>query len=322
MMELLEILGCFLAVLFSCVLITRKGGLCKLRLFTITPIFCFLIPLLTTTPHNNGQKPKIVRTAIEYEILQDKLYSKLYESNNILEEDSLLTERDKADKAEEERQAIATQRSQEALANPVSKDLFKKSHLNTAKRLIKYVEREEYDRFKSCLNSVALPKGTDLKVRMCEENGIGDISELYVELPDGEKDFHIFRQLAIKPSSSGAWQTYLLLSLESVLPMYWHACYGERTYIFNEADLTQLTQNKIDYYADAAVVDSIRNKKFDLTPTIIGKGDTYYVTCCYWSPFAGLIRECMEVIFKDGKVYDVHRFTLEVLHEYWCGVIF
>lgn len=322
MRELLEILGCFLVVLFSCALITRKGGLRKFRLFTITPIFCFLIPQLTTTPNNNGQKPQIVRTAFEYRVLRDKLYSKLLKSNNILDEDSLFTELDKARTAEKERQTIATQRSQEALANPVSKDLFKKSHLNTAKRLIKYVKQEEYDRFESCLNSVSLPKGTHLKVRLCEENGFGDSSELYVELPDGEKDFHIFRQLAIKPSSSGAWQTYLLLSLESVLPMYWHAYYGERTYIFNEADLPQLTQNASDYYANAEVVDSIRNKKIDLTPTIIGKGDIYYVTCCYWSPFAGLIRECMEVIFKDGKVYDVHRFTLEVLHEYRCGVTF
>ena len=42
----------------------------------------------------------------------------------------------------------------------------------------------------------------------------------------------------------------------------------------------------------------------DVTPKVTRYEDKYYVSCCYWSEFGGLIRELVEIKIENNKVTE------------------
>ena len=63
---------------------------------------------------------------------------------------------------------------------------------------------------------------------------------------------------------------------------------------------------------------SLRNLHFSLKVHFRSK----YVSCCYWSRFAGLIRELVEIKMVNSKVTEFLDANREVLYGYHCGIIY
>lgn len=216
----------------------------------------------------------------------------------------------------DEKKTLTTKRFNDLLSNPQKKNLYKEPLLFEAKELMNCVYTKVYNSIEQHLRYISLPIDSCLKVELCKHEGHGDTSKLYVELPNGEIDYEVFNHIKFDESEYGAWNAYMINSLVHVLPLWWHANYNARKYIFNEDDLSLIT----DFYKKP--LPDIQNGNYDLRPEIYNEGEIFYVTCCYWSLFGGLIRECTEIKFEKGKVVSIYSFNLEVLYSYRCGIMF
>lgn len=179
---------------------------------------------------------------------------------------------------------------------------------------------KKYGNFLQCLDKIKLPNGAKLIVEECDNsaNDIGDESKLLIKLPNGETDEDIFNHLIVEQSPMGAWQAYLLHTLWHVLPLFWHANYSARDYVFSKQDANSVsTFRKED---QSAIVELISN--FDVAPEVRRKDNKYYVSGCYWSDFGGLIREYFELTFDGNKVTNIFQFDSKTLHKYNCGILF
>jgi hypothetical protein len=125
--------------------------------------------------------------------------------------------------------------------------------------------------------------------------------------------------MSVENSHDGAWQAYLIHFLWHILPTFWHGGYDSRTYLFSKDDLRTL---KTIEEKDQGVVAYLED--FDLTPEIVKStlNDKYYITCCYWSDWGGLIRELVEITIDDNKVVDFFNVQEKVEFEYDCGIKF
>lgn len=179
---------------------------------------------------------------------------------------------------------------------------------------------KKYGNFLQCLDKISLPNGAKLIVEECDNsaNDIGDESKLLIKLPNGETDEDIFNHLIVEQSPMEAWQAYLLHTLWHVLPLFWHANYSARDYVFCKQDANSVsTFRKEDH---SAIVELI--SKFDVAPEVRSKDNKYYVSGCYWSDFGGLIREYFELTFDGNKVTNILQFDSKTLHKYNCGILF
>lgn len=188
------------------------------------------------------------------------------------------------------------------------------------KSLHQLAQDKKYGKFLQCLDKINLPKGAKLIVKECDNsaNDIGDESKLLVKLPNGETDEDIFNHLIVEQSPMGAWQAYLLHTLWHVLPLFWHANYSARDYVFSKDDANSVsTFRKEDH---SAIVELI--SKFDVAPEVRRKDNKYYVSSCYWSDFGGLVRENVELTFEGNKVTNIFEFDHKTLYKYDCGIKF
>ena len=189
-----------------------------------------------------------------------------------------------------------------------------KTYIDIAYKLEKIVHERKYQEILVCLNKIQETGDRKLNVQECEEKGIGDESKLYIELNDGKRDYEIFKHLIVEDSPMGAWQAYWLYSLWHILPMFWHGLYGRRDYLFQFEDVFGIKLEK-----DANPADRDKLLDIDLSPEVIGENGDYYVSCCYWTQFGGLIREHVYVNIKGNKVVEIKEFLSETKYEYDCG---
>ena len=189
-----------------------------------------------------------------------------------------------------------------------------KTYIDIAYKLEKIVHERKYQEILVCLNKIQETGDRKLNVQECEEKGIGDESKLYIELNDGKRDYEIFKHLIVEDSPMGAWQAYWLYSLWHILPMFWHGLYGRRDYLFQFEDVFGIKLEK-----DANPADRDKLLDIDLSPEVIGENGDYYVSCCYWTQFGGLIREHVYVNIKWNKVVEIKEFLSETKYEYDCG---
>lgn len=178
------------------------------------------------------------------------------------------------------------------------------------------VDEEQYDVALNCLNKLYLADEKSLKVKCCEQNGHGERSKIYVELGNGYSDYNIFDHLSVENSELGAWQVYLLSSLWHKLPLWWHALYDLRVFVFENKDIPKITTFGNEPTGLSAGL------QFDVSPKIFKEQNTYYVSCCYWNDWSGLVRECVEIEFAGNKVVNVSILYSEVLFEYKSGLRF
>ena len=239
----------------------------------------------------------------------------IYRDNN--KEKKRKAEREAKERIEKEKKANAIAAFQSA---STSNDDF----AAVGKRLHKLVAEKKYNAFLDCLDKIKLPNRAKLIVEECDEgtSDIGDKSTLFIKLPNGETDENIFKHLIVEQSAMGAWQAYLLYKLWHVLPLFWHANYDARDYIFSKDDVNSIStftfsEDKRERNAIIALISG-----FDFTPEVRESNGKYFVSSCYWSNFGGLIREYLELTIDGNKIADTFQFDSKTLYEYNCGIYF
>ena len=112
------------------------------------------------------------------------------------------------------------------------------------KRLQKLAKEKDFDSLGTVLNKIKVPDGFKLSVQAVDENdkyGMGAESYAVLISTDGEtitdKDKSFWKMLRVEDSTEGAWQVYLLRNLWHYLPMFWHAYYEERYYVYSKEQL-------------------------------------------------------------------------------------
>ena len=155
-----------------------------------------------------------------------------------------------------------------------------------------------------------------LEVQECEHRGAGSVSRLVIETAENVRESNIFNYLKFEDSPMGAWQAYLLCQMWHYLPLWWHANYDKRDYIYTREDFSDIT-HFIDRGFNADVL-----KDFNVNPEIYGNDGKYYISCCFWTDFGGLKREYVEVSIKDNRVEGMFVFDEKVIYEYQCGILF
>lgn len=195
------------------------------------------------------------------------------------------------------------------------------AHAMTAQTLVDKIKEKDFDSFMQYLDHLTLPKGASLHVEECRQEGMGDESRLFVETPEGAYDLNIWDYIKVENNIDGAWDAYFLSKVWHILPLWWHANYDRRTYMYSkeDADSIQLLAGR-----EGELLKIQRAiKQFICEPEVIEAANgKYYVRCCYWTDFGGLIKETVEVLISaEGKVSfkDIEQNTL---YQYECGIMF
>lgn len=176
---------------------------------------------------------------------------------------------------------------------------------------------EHLDAIKSHTKSkkYAWLEGDDkLQVELCKEGGMGGRSRLYIGEKLIVKDYNIFNRLRFDHSVRGAWCAYLIFKVWHYLPLFWHAGYDERQYLYSHVDLTHVHgfEKKLD----------LSGLDIDVTPYVYWGGDRAYISCCFWNNWTGIVRELIRVEFDGNRVKEIKDIQSEVLYPYDCGVCF
>ena len=228
----------------------------------------------------------------------------------------------KEQQEQEVKERIEKAKKDTTIATYKSAKPFEDDYATVGEKLHKLVSEKKYNAFLDCLDKVKLPNGASLIVKECD-NGTGDIgdeSKLLIKLPNGETDENIFKHLIVEQSPMGAWQAYLLHKLWHVLPLFWHANYDARNYIFSKDDVNSIsifTEDKRERNAIIALISD-----FNFIPEVRRSNGKYYVSCCFWSNFGGLIREFFELTFDGNKIVDIFQFDSKTEYNYDCGILF
>lgn len=179
------------------------------------------------------------------------------------------------------------------------------------------VYKQEYNSLLECLDKIDLPEGR-LNVEVVKPEVTRDKSCLMIALPDGRNDENIFNHLQVEQSCMGAWQANLLHTLWRVLPLFGHAIYDARDYLFVKEDMHMIkTLNEADRLS---IIRNIVN--IDFTPEVRESNGKFYISCCYWSNFFGLVREYSEIKIEKNRVIDIVPFDEKNEYRYDCGIRF
>lgn len=187
------------------------------------------------------------------------------------------------------------------------------------------------DKILYVLDKIQLPEGHSLQLEY-KYGGIGGRTYIYVKEPNGNLSTKFLDYMTVDDSPLGALQVYLLSKLWHYLPMYWHACYDERFCVLSKDDLSKIKVRSTKTRGERPLKPSdIYEEENDLpeealacdvTPKVTRYDDKYYVSCCYWSEFGGLIRELVKIKIENNKVTEFLDANREVLYRYHCGIMY
>ena len=165
-----------------------------------------------------------------------------------------------------------------------------------------------------------------------EERGIGGRTYIYVKEPNGNLSKNFLDFVIVDDSPLGALQVYFLSKLWHYLPMYWHGYYDRRFSVFSKDDLLKIKVRSRKTRGERPLKPSDIYEEgndlpeealaCDVTPKVTRYEDKYYVSCCYWSEFGGLIRELVEIKIENNKVIEFLDANREVLYRYHCGIMY
>lgn len=178
-------------------------------------------------------------------------------------------------------------------------------------------DERNYPKILDLLPKLTLPNGMSLHVEKCKQQGSSDSSKLFVETPDGSYDKNIWDYINVECSEEGAWNAYILYNLWHVLPMFWHALYDRRYYLFFKefTDYIECLQKE-----DTIMVRKAMKQHITL-PDVVKANGRFYVTCCFFTNFGGMIQETVEIAIDNGKA-SFHVIEQKTLVEYDCGIRF
>lgn len=165
-----------------------------------------------------------------------------------------------------------------------------------------------------------------------EERGIGGRTYIYVKEPNGNLSKNFLDFVIVDDSPLGALQVYFLSKLWHYLLMYWHGYYDRRFSVFSKDDLLKIKVRSRKTRGERPLKPSDIYEEgndlpeealaCDVTPKVTRYEDKYYVSCCYWSEFGGLIRELVEIKIENNKVTEFLDANREVLYRYHCGIMY
>ena len=222
-------------------------------------------------------------------------------------------------KEQDKKQKLVELHRQQAIANfdngtPVS---ILSEFAHKGRQLKNIVKGKLYENILGCLNKLSLPVGYTLDIKLAEHKGSGDRSTLFVTEPCGDT-CDVIESINVEDSAEGAMNVCLLYKMWHYLPLFWHANYSHRTYVYSKDELTDISMFREE--EKASVVKILQ--QFDLTPAVVKNQGKYYVSCCFWSDFGGLIRELVEIEIKENKVVDIFDASQTTLFEYQCGIMY
>lgn len=231
-------------------------------------------------------------------------------------------DRERKEREEQEYRAKALSAMRQAKANPAQEasSVFK-SFLASARsaystNFYTHMQKEEnYPMIMKILHKLSLPDGASLLVEECQQHGMGDESKLFVETPEGAYDYSIWDYIKVENSVEGAWNAYLLYNLWHVLPMFWHALYNRHYYLFFPEFTDYIDFN---HYGDEKELRTAIKENF-ISPDVVVADGKFYVSCCYFTNFGGLIQETVEIANDNGKA-SFHVIERKALVEYDCGI--
>ncbi len=194
--------------------------------------------------------------------------------------------------------------------------------LHTARSLREAVGKKEYDSIQGMLDKAVLPAGHTFGIKLCEmdSESLGDWSEPFIQTPDGTLDKSIFDFFRFEDSPMGAWQAFLLHQMWHYLPLWWHANYERRHYLYSHED-APIFDRPLPYFKKKVMI-SPDFSRFNLVPEVYHESAEYYISGCFWTDFGGLIREYSKLTFKDGMLDGFFVFDEKTLVEYDCGICF
>lgn len=187
------------------------------------------------------------------------------------------------------------------------------------------------DKILYVLDKIQLPEGHSLQLEY-KDGGIGGRTYIYVKEPNGNLSTKFLDYMTVDDSALGALQVYLLSKLWHYLPMYWHACYDERFCVLSKDDLSKIKVRSTktrgarplkpsDIYEEENDLPE-EALACDVIPKVTRYENKYYVSCCYWYRFAGLVRELVEIKIENNKVTEFLDANREVLYRYHCGIMY
>lgn len=182
------------------------------------------------------------------------------------------------------------------------------------------------------LDKIKILEGYSLELEYPDGGGIGGRTYINIKEPNGNLNKNFFDFMIVENSPLGALQVYLLSKLWHYLPMHWHGYYDARFSVFSKDDLSKIKVRSTktrgerplkpsDIYEE---VNDLPEEAMacDVTPKVTRYEDKYYVSCCYWSEFGGLIRELVEIKIESNKVTEFLDANREVLYRYHCGIMY
>lgn len=182
------------------------------------------------------------------------------------------------------------------------------------------------------LDKIKLSEGYSLELEFPDCSGCGGRTYINVKEPNGSLSKNFLDFVIVDDSPLGALQVYFLNKLWHHLPMYWHGYYDERCCVFSKDDLLKIkirarrtgSECTPKPTNDFAEVNDLPEEALacDVTPKVTRYDDKYYVSCCYWSRFAGLIRELVDIKIENNKVTEFLDVNHERLYKYHCGIMY
>ena len=199
---------------------------------------------------------------------------------------------------------------------------FTYDHSMVAQKLVRKIEIKDYDSFLQYLVHLSLPDGASLHVEKCNEEDVGDKSKLYVKTVEGEYHQNIWDFIKAENSIDGAWDAYFLYKVWHILPLWWHANYYRRIYMYSEEDADSIELLSFSQREKVQPMIQKEVKSLISKPEVVEANGKYYVSCCFWTNFGGLIKETVEVfISPEGKV-AFKDIEYQTLYPYECGIMY
>lgn len=182
------------------------------------------------------------------------------------------------------------------------------------------------------LSSIRLSSGYELGLRLAQFGGSGDVSSFYIYDNAGNVDKDIIKYLHSDSSAMGAWQTYLLMTSSTVMPVYWHGGYNVRKFIYEKNDVHKIKALKgkdlSDLVEQKILLPDVQIKKVsgisDTSSKMLQESVQFEadIFCCYWNEWEGLVREHSKVLINDSKVENYSFIDKFVIYPYKCDILF
>lgn len=236
-------------------------------------------------------------------------------------------------KAEEEKNRLRKELPAREFYNKMSKAVenqYTESLQTLACNLHKFIKSNKDVYFSSMISEnfpdplKALNRIVQVKDAKLEIRG----SVLFINTPSGRIEYHQLCGekspfLKVDISGKGAWQVYLL----NTIPFFIHELYGKRYYIFKEDDIYSFKAggnfaSESEREKNTSEMELLLKKGVDILPKIYVFDDMFYVSCCYWNDWEGLVREYVKISHSEGWITSIDCTHYDVLYEYDCGVTY